>query len=71
VPAEGFSFAVNRPFAGCIVPLAHYRKKRNVCSIMLEVDRRLYLDEETGKKSGSFENCLSAVGRFVGAIRRI
>jgi N-formylglutamate amidohydrolase len=69
--AEGLSFAVNRPFAGCIVPMAHFGKNRNVCSIMLEVNRRLYLDEETGKKSGSFENCRLSVGRLVGAIRRI
>jgi N-formylglutamate amidohydrolase len=69
--AEGFSFAVNRPFAGCIVPMAHYRKNRNVCSIMFEVNRWLYLDEKTGKKSGSFENCRSSVGRLVGAIWRI
>ena len=63
--AEGISFGVNRPFAGCIVPMAHFAKNRDVCSIMLEVNRRLYLDEKTGKKSGSFENCRSSVGRQV------
>jgi N-formylglutamate amidohydrolase len=68
--AEGLSFAVNRPFAGCIVPMANYRQNRNVCSIMLEVNRRLYLDEKTGKKSGSFENCRSSVGRLIQAVRR-
>jgi N-formylglutamate deformylase len=68
--AEGFSFAVNRPFAECIVPMAHYRKNRNVCSIMLEVNRRLYLDDKNGRKSFSFENCRSSIGRLVQAVRR-
>jgi N-formylglutamate deformylase len=69
--AEGRVFAENRPFAGSIVPLGHYQENRNVCSIMVEVNRRLYLDENTGRKSDSFENCRSFVGRLVGSVRRV
>jgi N-formylglutamate amidohydrolase len=67
--AEGFSFAVNRPFAGSIVPMAHYLTNRRVRSVMIEVNRRLYLDEKTGAKSASFETCRLSVGRLIEAIR--
>jgi N-formylglutamate amidohydrolase len=69
--AEGLSFAVNRPFAGSIVPMEHYLTDKHVRSIMIEVNRRLYLDEKTGAKSASFETCRMSVGRLIEAIRRV
>lgn len=45
----GFSVAVNRPFAGTIVPLRYYGKEPRVRSVMIEVNRGLYLrGEEKG-----------------------
>jgi N-formylglutamate deformylase len=69
--AEKFSFAENRPFAGSIVPLEHYQKSKNACSIMVEVKRRLYMNEKTGKKSDSFDNCRQLVGRMVAVLRAV
>lgn len=43
--ARGWTVATNTPFGGAIVPTAFYRKDQRVSSIMLEVNRRLYLDE--------------------------
>ncbi len=42
----GYSFGVNRPFAGTVVPLAFYGDTR-VSSFMLEINRRTYMNEQT------------------------
>jgi N-formylglutamate amidohydrolase len=45
VKQAGYSVTVDAPFAGALVPLASYRKDRRVWSVMIEVNRRLYMDE--------------------------
>lgn len=50
---EGFSVSLNRPYGGSLVPLKFYRSDRRVCSLMIEINRRLYMDEN-GRRSGSF-----------------
>lgn len=45
--SEMFTVNVNRPFAGAIVPMKHYQKDLRVMSIMVEVRRDLYENEET------------------------
>ena len=67
--AEGFSCATNRPFAGSIVPIEHYRTNPSALSIMIEINRKLYMDEEKGAKSETFENCRLLIGSLVEAIR--
>lgn len=57
----GFSVAVNRPFAGSMVPLDYYEKDSRVQSIMIEINRRLYMDERTGKKNQGFEKTLTRI----------
>jgi len=52
---EGYSVAVNSPYEGTYVPLADYRCNRNVLSIMIEVNRSLYMDQATGEKLPCFE----------------
>lgn len=52
----GYSTAVNKPFAGAIVPMAFYRKDRSVESIMVEVNRKLYMDKSTGVKNAGFNS---------------
>jgi N-formylglutamate amidohydrolase len=58
---QGFSVALNSPFAGALVPMKHYRKDRNVQSLMVEVNRALYCDEKTGLKGDNF----SEVSRLI------
>jgi N-formylglutamate deformylase len=65
VGAEGYSLAVDAPFSGALVPLASYRKDRRIMSVMIEVNRRLYMDENTGFKKHNFEQVCSAVGRLI------
>jgi N-formylglutamate amidohydrolase len=62
---ESFSVAIDTPFSGALVPLASYRKDRRVMSVMIEVKRRLYMDESTGLKKQDFERVGAAVGRLI------
>lgn len=41
----GLSVMVNRPFAGALVPVSRYHQDRRVTAIMIEINRRLYMDE--------------------------
>jgi len=59
----GFTVACNRPFAGALVPLEHYRRESRVASIMVEINRATYLDEGSANPLGSF-------GRMARRIRR-
>ena len=51
----GYTVAVNHPFSGALVPSRYYRKDKNVQSVMIEVNRALYMDESTGAKSRHFD----------------
>ena len=51
---EGLSIAINRPFSGALVPMRYFRKEHRVMSVMVEVNRGLYLDETTGKMGAHF-----------------
>lgn len=42
----GYSISFNRPYSGTIVPLKFAGTEKQVNSIMVEVNRRLYLDSE-------------------------
>jgi N-formylglutamate amidohydrolase len=41
---RGFRLGINEPYAGSIVPMKHYQKDVRVKSIMLEVNRKLYIE---------------------------
>lgn len=51
---QGFTVEKDRPFSGAIVPLPYYKKDKRVVSVMVEVSRALYMDEETGEKNERF-----------------
>lgn len=51
---QGFSVAVNKPFAGAIVPLQYYKVNADVFSIMIELNRVLYLRESSGTRNEEF-----------------
>jgi N-formylglutamate amidohydrolase len=51
----GYSVQVNQPYEGTLVPMAFYRKDGRVTSIMVETNRRLYMDETTGAKTSAFD----------------
>lgn len=51
---RGYSIKTNDPFVGSIVPLKYYGKNKKVSSVMIEVNRKLYIDEMTGKSSEDY-----------------
>lgn len=52
---HGLSVSINVPYSGSIVP-SHFIDDEDVVSIMIEVNKSLYLNNEYGK-SDSFEKC--------------
>lgn len=49
-----YSVEVNRPFQGTIVPWDFYKRNRKVSSILIEVNRKLYMNEDTGEKGEKY-----------------
>lgn len=52
---RGYSLAVDDPFVGCLIPMKFYGKDKRVQGIMIELNRKLYMDESTGKKHPGFD----------------
>ena len=52
---KGYKVDINSPFKGTIVPLKFYKKTKNVQSIMIEINRSIYMNEQTGKKTNNFK----------------
>lgn len=50
----GWITKLNDPYEGAIVPNMFYKKNSEISSIMVEVNRKLYMDEATGAKLASF-----------------
>jgi N-formylglutamate deformylase len=61
---EGYSVTVDAPFAGALVPLSSYHKDRRILSVMIEANRRLYMDERSGVKQ-DFGKVSAAIGRLI------
>ena len=49
--SNGYCVEINEPFSGSMVSSQHYKKNRNVNSILIEVNRKLYLDNNYNKNS--------------------
>jgi len=47
--SKGYVVGVNNPYSGTMVPLKHYQKDNRVKSIMIEINRKLYMDENAKK----------------------
>ena len=60
----GLSVRLNRPFSGTIVPMKYDRTEPHVFSVMVEVNRRLYLAED-GKKSQGFSEIFHLLRRVI------
>ena len=52
---RGLTTARNMPFEGTYVPLRFLGTDARVSSLMIEVNRKLYMNEETGERSGAFQ----------------
>lgn len=52
---HGLSVSINDPFSGSLVPIEYLNLNKNILSIMIEVNRRIYLNEINATKLPSFE----------------
>ncbi|WP_292901822.1 N-formylglutamate amidohydrolase [Nonlabens sp.] len=65
----GYTLGIDWPYTGSIVPLEHYKKNKNVSSIMLEINRALYLNEPTNQKSETYYQIKQIVSEYIQTIK--
>jgi N-formylglutamate amidohydrolase len=56
---------LDTPFAGCYVPLRHYRRQPAVSAIMVEIRRDTYLTELDGSPSANLDRVIAALATLV------
>ena len=66
---QGFKCALNSPYSGSLVPSEFYRSNKNVYSIMIELNRKLYMNEETGQKRSNFKTFQEKLGHIIDILR--
>lgn len=65
----GYTLGIDRPYKSSIVPSEHYRKNNNVQTIMLEINRALYLNEPSNEKSGSYSEIKRVTGEYIKTLK--
>ena len=64
----GYSTARDQPFSGTIVPMKHYRKDHRVQSLMIEINRWLYLGEDYSVDSEGAKTLVNVLRRVAEAL---
>ena len=59
------SIGLNCPYSGALVPLEAWSQDSRVTAVMIEVNRRLYLDEATGLPSNPYPAILRVIRQTV------
>lgn len=65
----GWTVSIDRPFSGTIVPAPVYANDARVLSVMLELNRKLYMDQATGVRTADFQRCRDTVVLLLADIR--
>jgi len=70
---HGLSVGIDQPYAGTIVPLKFLGKDRRVVSVMIEVNRRLYMDLglNGAVRTDGFEETLRLCQEMVRVVERV
>ena len=50
---SGYNTKLNVPFSGCYIPDAYYEKDNRVKGIMIEINKRVYLDSSNQMNEGA------------------
>ncbi len=66
---SGYSLGIDWPYKGSIVPLEYYQKNKNVSTIMLEINRALYLNEPTNQKSETYYQLKQITSEYIRTIK--
>ncbi|MDK2744420.1 MAG: N-formylglutamate amidohydrolase [Nitrospira sp. BO4] len=64
--AQGLHVARNTPFAGTYVPQRYWHTDSRVSSIMIEIQRDLYMDEQTGAETAGLKRIQELITGMVG-----
>jgi N-formylglutamate amidohydrolase len=65
----GYTLGIDWPYKGSIVPIEHYKINKNVSTIMLEINRALYLNEPTNQKSEKYSQIKQITSDYMRAIK--
>ena len=68
---RGIEVAINCPYSGTLVPMEHYKKNKNVQSIMIEVNRKLYLKDNSNIKSENYSVVKRLLQDYLEVIRQL
>lgn len=68
----GLVVAINQPFCGSIVPRSSWRRDNRIVSVMIEINRKLYINEATGHPllTGEYQAVQKIIGGLVDGARR-
>lgn len=64
----GYNVEENKPFSGTIVPLDLYGSSVPVFSVMIEVNRRLYMDEVNQTRNEHYDTVKKAIDKIIDVI---
>ena len=59
---------INKPFKGCYVPLEFLGNDKRVKLIMIEINRGLYMNEDTGEKKEFFDKTKNIISTLISQI---
>lgn len=68
---KGYRVDIDHPFSGTLVPMKHYHRDLRLLSVMIEVNRVLYMNEETGEKNERFERIRQDIREVIEGITQI
>jgi N-formylglutamate amidohydrolase len=64
----GLTVKENSPFAGTMVPMKHYRRESAVQSLMIEINRKLIMNEKTGEKTRESETLFQLTAEILSGL---
>ena len=62
---------IDWPYTGSMVPTKHYKKDKRVSSILIEINRRLYLEEGSNNKSNGYSQIKLAIQEYLELLRSV
>ena len=66
----GYRVAIDTPFSGALVPSGYFRTDKSVSALMIEVNRKLYMNETTGHKDlVEFKRTKEVIGNAIELIQ--
>ena len=60
----GYSTSRNQPFKGCLVPRVYLGHDKRVRALMIEVNRRLYMNDDSSLSEEGLGRLITALGRL-------